>query len=118
MANLFDTVTSIDLVLSVANLAILVYLLAIYVRLYRQMRQKFTLAFIIFAGLLLFQTAAGTAFLAGHFLHGAPPGGPMPPPPMEPGSSFVDAGGLVFLRLIPQALELVALLILLWITRE
>ncbi len=108
-------VAEIDLALSLASLALLAWLLVTYVRLYLQMRQSFTLGFIIFAGLLILQNVMGTGFLA-HRLLGIGPrrGGGPPPPPL----GTDDPTGLLFLRLVPSALQLVALGVLVWLTRK
>jgi hypothetical protein len=104
-----ETVETVDLALSVVSLALLLYLLAIYVRLYRQLRQRFTLGFILFTVVLIAQVVPGLAF---HALF---------PPPMPDNDRGPPLGGqpaFLLLRLFPNALELVALAVLVGLSRE
>lgn len=118
MATSFEIVNRIDVVLSLVALGLLVYLLFVYVRLYRQLRQRFTLGFIVFTLLLLFNNLPGTFF---HLRRAIGPDerrriiGGRPPPDLG-----FDAGGegFVYLRLIPTAFELVAIGVLVWLSRE
>lgn len=113
MAIDFTLVQRIDFVLSVVGLVMLLYLLGVYVKLYRQLRQKFTLGFIVFTVLLLANNLPGTFFHLRR-LGGPPPGGRPPP--------LLDADGpdvaFVLLRLVPNVFELVAIGVLIWLSRE
>ncbi|MHB8584342.1 MAG: hypothetical protein ACYDDF_00685 [Thermoplasmatota archaeon] len=114
MPTTFETISDIDLLLGLANLALLVYLFVVYLRLYLELRQKFTLAFLLFSALLILNNLSGTGFYLRRFVTG--PIGPLPP--SGPERPFSNEGALLFLRLVPSVLQFVALVILVWITRE
>ena len=113
------TLDDVDLVLSLASTAILVYLLYTYVRLYVQLRQRFTLGLILFASLILIHNISGTFFLLGRQFgfrdrHGPPPGNFTGPPH----TGFNDNDTFLWLRLVPTFLQFAALIVLAWLTRE
>jgi hypothetical protein len=114
MTDEFHIVSDTDLVLGLASLVLLLYLMFIYVRLYLELRQKFTLAFILFTGLLLVNNLSGTGFLIRQVL--LPQVRPRPPGPGP--AEFGEPNALLFLRLVPSALEFIALVVLVWISRE
>lgn len=111
MALSVETIGRIDLALSVLGLVLLLYLLAVYVKLYTQMRAKFTLGFILITVLLIFHNLSGTGF---HAHRAARP----PPRPGLDRFHGEEPNAFLFLRLIPNVLELAAIGVLIWLSRE
>lgn len=115
MATLFDLASYLDLLLGFLSLAILVYLLWVYVGLYREMHQPFTLGLVIFAAILLLQDLSTVLYLVagevGSDLLGAREA-------VEPRVFEADPLAFLFLRVLPTTLEFLALAVLAWLTRE
>lgn len=116
MPDMFQLVTEIDLTLSVIGLILLAYLLYVYLRLYSQLRQRFTLGFVVFTILLLAHNLSATFYNARRLFFGT--GFRDRPPPVPPGGFDQDATAFLFFRLIPSVFEFVAILVLVWLTRE
>jgi len=62
--NFIDLGTYIAIIIGVANICLLLALLSIYLKNYREIKSKFTTGLLVFAALLLLQNVVTTLFLA------------------------------------------------------
>lgn len=101
-----------DFVLALGSVIVLIALLATYLPVYRRLREPYTLGLTIFATILLLEelTSGARLFYRGFIA-------PSPNTPEFPLGLSFDSD-LVYLGLVPDALELCALCILLWLARR
>ncbi|HML04670.1 MAG TPA: hypothetical protein VK426_02750 [Methanobacterium sp.] len=97
--------TIIAIIIGIANICLLIALLYVYLKSYRQLKSKFTMGLLVFAGLLLIQNVVSTLFLALNMIIG-------------PGNHSFEIGRPEFPLSSINVIQLVALSILLYITWE
>ncbi|MHB8605162.1 MAG: hypothetical protein ACYDCK_07865 [Thermoplasmatota archaeon] len=112
------SVFQIDLALSAVSLVLLLYLLYVYVRIYIEMKQRFTLGLIVFTLLLILKSLPpigreGPFGFGGRFPHNNSTFMPSP----NDGTPTLDLD-FVWIRIIPQIIELGAVIVLVWLSRE
>ena len=97
--------TILAIIIGIANICLLIALLYVYLKSYRQLKSKFTMGLLVFASLLLLQNAVSTLFLALSMILG-------------PGSHSFEIGRQEFPLSSINVIQLIALSILLYITWE
>lgn len=97
--------TIIAIIIGIANICLLIALLYVYLKSYRQLKSKFTMGLLVFAGLLLIQNVVSTLFLTINMIIG-------------PGNHSFEIGRQEFPLSSINVIQLIALSILLYITWE
>jgi hypothetical protein len=97
--------TIFAIIIGIANICLLIALLYVYLKSYRQLKSKFTMGLLVFVSLLLLQNAVSTLFLALSMVLG-------------PGSHSFEIGRQEFPLSSINVIQLIALSILLYITWE
>ena len=97
--------TILAIIIGIANICLLIALLYVYLKSYRQLKSKFTMGLLFFASFLLLQNVVSTLFLALNMVFGAGQHGFEISRPEFPLSSI-------------NVIQLIALSILLYITWE
>lgn len=97
--------TILAIIVGIANICLLIALLYVYLKSYRQLKSKFTMGLLVFASLLLLQNVVSTLFLALNMILG-------------PGNHSFDIGRPEFPLSSINVIQLIALSILLYITWE
>lgn len=97
--------TILAIIVGIANICLLLALLSIYIKNYRQLKSKFTTGLLVFTSLLLLQNILSTSVLALNIILG-------------PQSHSFDIGRHEFPLSSINVIQLIALSILLYITWE
>lgn len=97
--------TILAIIVGIANICLLLALISIYLKNYKQLKSKFTTGLLVFASLLLLQNLVSVLFLALKIILG-------------PQSHTFEFGGQEFPLSSINVIQLIALSILLYITWE
>ncbi|MBI5680971.1 MAG: hypothetical protein HZC47_08765 [Methanobacterium sp.] len=97
--------TILAIIIGIANICLLIALLYVYLKSYKQLKSKFTMGLLVFASLLLLQNVVSTLFLVLNMFVG-------------PGSHSFEIGRQEFPLSSINIIQLIALSILLKITWE
>lgn len=97
--------TILAVIVGIANICLLIALIYVYLKSYRQLKSKFTTGLLVFASLLLLQNIVSVVFLALSMIIG-------------PGNHSFEIGRQEFPLSSINVIQLIALSILLYITWE
>lgn len=97
--------TILAVIVGIANIGLLLALIYVYLKSYRQLKSKFTMGLLVFASLLLLQNLVSVVFLASSMILG-------------PGNHSFELGRQEFPLSSINVIQLIALSILLYITWE
>lgn len=104
----FDVIglgTYLAIIVGIANICLLIALIYVYLKSYRQLKSKFTMGLLFFASFLLLQNVVSTSFLVLNII-------------LSPGHHSFEIGRQEFPLSSINVIQLIALSILLYITWE